>query len=85
MADADSSGRIHVILESLIREQRRLEHGVHEDSLIEANTKAIAYWHRQLEERRSVAVRSRVVRVPADKDSLEPPRSPVREKPAFRF
>jgi hypothetical protein len=52
MGDADSAGRIDAILESLMRERRRLQHGVPEASLIEANTKAIAYWHHQLEQRR---------------------------------
>jgi hypothetical protein len=66
MGDADSAGRIDAILESLMRERRRLQHGVPEESLIEANTKAIAYWHHQLEQRRTdAAPRAAVLRGPS--------------------
>jgi hypothetical protein len=43
-----SAGRIHSILDNLIRERQRLRHAAHEESLLEANRLAIVYWQQEL-------------------------------------
>ena|SRR5215468_10678631 len=51
-----SAGRIHSILDSLIRERQRLRNAAHEESLLEANRLAIVYWQQELT--RALAARS---------------------------
>jgi hypothetical protein len=43
-----STGRIHSILDNLIRERQRLRNAAYEESLLEANRLAIVYWQQEL-------------------------------------
>jgi hypothetical protein len=43
-----STGRMHAILDSLIDERKRLQRGVPDVALLEANRLAIVYWQREL-------------------------------------
>jgi hypothetical protein len=47
-AAGPSTGRIHAILDNLIRERQRLRNAAYEESLLEANRLAIVYWQQEL-------------------------------------
>jgi hypothetical protein len=55
-AGGPTAGRIHSILDSLIRERQRLRNAAYEESLLEANRLAIVYWQQELH--RALAARS---------------------------